>query len=188
MEEEERRKRRKCLGRCMMKSPDRSSSNFAKKERKTGARWDIGRREEATVRGDKSGGKIRDRPTAPETQAIKREGAEPEGKSHSANRGREFRTKFRRTKKAVQNDQKLCPLSPSFMSSRSIVRNEVLNFPNQGLFSFHFSFSAQYLDSGCAVAVPTLAVPCSCIIPPNKEKREGFPSTVPPERSGCQKR
>ena len=71
-------------------------------------------------------------------------------------------------------------LPPSFMSSRSIVRNEVLNFPNQGLFSFHFSFSAQYLDSGCAV--PTLALPCSCIIPPNKEKREGFPSTVPPPR------
>ncbi len=57
---------------------------FRKKERETGARWE---REEATVRGDKSGGKIRDRPTAPETQAIKREGAEPEGKSHSANRG-----------------------------------------------------------------------------------------------------
>ncbi len=89
---------------------------FRKKERGTGARWE---REEATVRGDKSGGKIRDRPTAPETQAIKREGAEPEGKSHSANGGGEFRTKFRRTKEAVQNDQKLCPLPPSFMSSRS---------------------------------------------------------------------
>ena len=68
----------------MMKSPDRSSSNFAKKRERQGP---AGRTEEATVRGDKSGGKIRDRPTAPETQAIKREGAEPEGKSHSANRG-----------------------------------------------------------------------------------------------------